>query len=154
MDERVIFKSRHHPASPHAAWFKDLLVVTLIAALWFTAFIGLRPLANPDEGAYTEIARYKALSAMRRRTDEGLAKRAIEWLGLDPENQDLVKELTEQTAPVTGKDGYVEPHRRGEGYMRDGSGNVGRIKTLLPATESRREAALTTPKDNKKLVKA
>ena len=83
-----------------------------------------------------------------------LAKRAIEWLGLDPENQDLVKELTEQTAPVTGKDGYVEPHRRGEGYMRDGSGNVGRIKTLLPATESRREAALTTPKDNKKLVKA
>ncbi len=91
---------------------------------------------------------------VHRHTDEGLAKRAIEWLGLDPENQDLVKELTEQTAPVTGKDGYVEPHRRGEGYMRDGSGNVGRIKTLLPATESRREAALTTPKDNKKLVKA
>ncbi|MEU2228925.1 hypothetical protein, partial [Streptomyces sp. NPDC018347] len=59
-----------------------------------------------------------------------------------------------RSAGVTGQDGYVEPHRRGEGYMRDGGGNVGRIKTLLPATESRREAALTTPKDNKKLVKA
>ncbi|ABH00219.1 MULTISPECIES: ATP-binding protein [unclassified Rhodococcus (in: high G+C Gram-positive bacteria)] len=88
-----------------------------------------------------------------RHTDETLAKRAIEWLGLDPDDYGLVKQYMEQTAPVTGKDKYVEPHRRGEGYMRDGSGNVGRIKTLLPATESRRSAVSTTPKDNK-LVKA
>ncbi|MFF2028520.1 ATP-binding protein, partial [Streptomyces sp. NPDC058171] len=84
-----------------------------------------------------------------RHTDETLAKRAIEWLGLDPDDYGLVKQYMEQTAPVTGKDKYVEPHRRGEGYMRDGSGNVGRIKTLLPATESRRSAVSTTPKDNK-----
>ena len=47
-------------AKAHAA--RDLLLVTLAAAIWFCAFIGLRPLANPDEGRYTEISREMALS--------------------------------------------------------------------------------------------
>lgn len=64
MDATVILNSLHqpNPASPDARWFKDLLVVILVSSLWFTAFIGLRPLANPDEGRYTEIAREMALS--------------------------------------------------------------------------------------------
>ena len=81
-----------------------------------------------------------------RHTDKDLARRAIEWLGLAPDNAELLKEYMEQTSPVTGKDNYVEPYRRGEGYMRDGNGNVGRIKVLLPSTESRRIAVSTTPK--------
>ncbi len=36
--------------------------MTLAALVWFCAFIGLRPLANPDEGRYTEISREMALS--------------------------------------------------------------------------------------------
>lgn len=34
----------------------------MAAAVWFLAFIGLRPLANPDEGRYAEIAREMAVS--------------------------------------------------------------------------------------------
>ncbi len=36
--------------------------MAMAAAIWFLAFIGQRPLANPDEGRYTEIAREMALS--------------------------------------------------------------------------------------------
>lgn len=36
--------------------------MALLAVFWFCAFIGLRPLANPDEGRYTEIAREMAVS--------------------------------------------------------------------------------------------
>ncbi len=89
-----------------------------------------------------------------RHTDKALAKRAIEWLGLDPENPILLKELMEQTSPPTGPKKYVEPHRRGEGYMRDGNGGVGRVKMLFPATESRRLAVSTTPKPEKTTVHA
>ena len=60
----------------------------------------------------------------------------------------LLKELMENTSPVEGKDGFVAPHRRGEGYMRDPAGNVGRIKVLLPASEARYQAASTTPKES------
>lgn len=35
----------------------------MAAAIWFLAFIGLRPLANPDEGRYTEISREMAISS-------------------------------------------------------------------------------------------
>ncbi|HEY1122509.1 MAG TPA: phospholipid carrier-dependent glycosyltransferase [Haloferula sp.] len=34
----------------------------LLSIIWFCTFIGLRPLANPDEGRYTEIAREMAVS--------------------------------------------------------------------------------------------
>ncbi|MEK7954063.1 phospholipid carrier-dependent glycosyltransferase [Luteolibacter soli] len=50
--------------APAAAWpgFRKLVTVALLALFWFCAFIGLRPLANPDEGRYTEIAREMAES--------------------------------------------------------------------------------------------
>ena len=81
-----------------------------------------------------------------RHTDEVLARRALEWLGMDPGNAMLLKEYMEDTSPVTGEDNYVDPIRRGEGYLRDGNGNVGRIKVLQPSRESRRDAARTTPR--------
>lgn len=80
-----------------------------------------------------------------RHTDEVLARRALEWLGMDPGNALLLKEYMEETSPVTGVDSYVDPMRRGEGYLRDGNGNVGRIKVLPPSRKSRRLAAITTP---------
>lgn len=47
---------------PKTSLFKELLVVAVVAAIWFCSFIGLRPLANPDEGRYTEISREMAIS--------------------------------------------------------------------------------------------
>lgn len=41
---------------------RRLATVLLLAVIWFCAFIGLRPLANPDEGRYTEIAREMAVT--------------------------------------------------------------------------------------------
>jgi hypothetical protein len=38
-----------------ASWVRDLLVISLLAGLWFCALLGMRPLSNPDEGRYTEI---------------------------------------------------------------------------------------------------
>lgn len=81
-----------------------------------------------------------------RHTDKNLAKRALEWIGLDPTDPDLLKEYTEQTSPATGRDRYVEAHRRGEAYFRDSSGGIGRIKVLPPSAPARRLAASTTPK--------
>ena len=45
-----------------AGWLCDLTVLALLAGLWFCGFLGLRPLANPDEGRYTEIPREMAVS--------------------------------------------------------------------------------------------
>ena len=63
-----------------------------------------------------------------RHRDKTLARRGLAWLGLDPDDDELVTLLTEQTSPV-GPDG-VEEHRRGEAFLRDSSANIGRCKVL------------------------
>ena len=91
-----------------------------------------------------------------RQTDRNLARNELAFLDLDSADPNLLKELTEQTSPVVGKDPetgkeYVEPHRRGEGYMRDAYGNIGRIKVLLPSDPHRAAAVLTTPASKEKV---
>ena len=81
-----------------------------------------------------------------RQTDENLARKCLRWLGAG-DDPVLLKELMEQTSPATGMDGYVDPARRGEGYMRDAMGNLGRIKALAPSTKKRFDAVTTTPKE-------
>ena len=50
-------------SSPNGThWLRDCLLLTLLAGLWFCAFLGMRPLANPDEGRYSEIPREMAAS--------------------------------------------------------------------------------------------
>jgi len=49
-------------ASIRSTWIKDLLLLTLMVGLWFCGLLGVRPLANPDEGRYTEIPREMAAS--------------------------------------------------------------------------------------------
>jgi hypothetical protein len=78
-----------------------------------------------------------------RHRDKRLAQRSLEWLGLDPDDADLVTMLTEDTSPVTAK-GVVE-HRRGEAFLRDSSGRIGRIKVLLPSVATRNAAVRTSP---------
>lgn len=76
-----------------------------------------------------------------RHRDKTLAQRGLAWLDLDPNDEDLVELVRTNTSPI-GADGQVPLHRRGEATMRDMSGNVGRIKILLPARADR-AAAIT-----------
>jgi hypothetical protein len=82
-----------------------------------------------------------------RHRDESLAKRSLQWLGIDPEkNPHIVTDLTRNTAPK-GSNNKVIPGREGEGYLRDARGAIGRIKVLGPSSQLRREAMSTTPPD-------
>ncbi len=78
---------------------------------------------------------------LMRHRDKTLAKRGLAWLDLDPNDDELVELVRTGTSPL-GPDGHVPVHRRGEATMRDMSGNVGRVKVLLPARPAR-EAAIT-----------
>lgn len=82
---------------------------------------------------------------VHRQEDENLAKRSLRWLGMDAEDEDLVSELQTNTSPQIG--GEVPVERRGEAYMRDATGTIGRIRTLLPAGAASRAASSTTPKE-------
>jgi hypothetical protein len=84
---------------------------------------------------------------LMRHRDKTLARRGLAYLGLDPHDDELVQLLTEDTSPVTAHG--VQEHRRGEAFMRDAIGNIGRIKVLLPAVPARATAVLTSPQEAK-----
>lgn len=77
-----------------------------------------------------------------RQRDKNLARNGLAWLDMDPNDDELLDLLITGTSPVTANG--VEEHRRGEAFMRDSSGSIGRIKVLLPALEARNRAARTT----------
>ncbi|GGA69116.1 ATP/GTP-binding protein [Pseudoclavibacter endophyticus] len=104
-------------------------------------------LASHDPHDFGDV-RARGLIPVRmvmRHTDPVLAERALEWLdrGLerDPE---LVRELTEQTAPA-GVDGVVDHARRGEAFLRDARQRIGKIRVVPPQRPERRAALGTTP---------
>lgn len=80
-----------------------------------------------------------------RHTDTRLARKALEWLEMDPTDEALMEEYTKHTSPPEGRSGYVRPERRGEGYMRDAGGRFGRVKILTSRVKERSAAANTTP---------
>ncbi len=80
---------------------------------------------------------------LMRHRDKTLARRGLAWLDLDPNDDDLLSLFTEETSPVGP--GGVDEHRRGEAFLRDSSGNVGRLKVLAPAVVSRNKAVRTSP---------
>ena len=43
-----------------SSWLRDFLLLAVVSGIWFCGLQGLRPLANPDEGRYTEIPREMA----------------------------------------------------------------------------------------------
>jgi hypothetical protein len=83
---------------------------------------------------------------LMRQRDKTLAQRGLAWLDMDPTDEDLVEMLVADTSPV-GPNG-VEEHRRGEAFMRDSSGNIGRIKVLAPSLPSRNAAVRTSPPEH------
>ncbi|MBF6333532.1 ATP-binding protein [Nocardia transvalensis] len=111
---------------------------------------------DPDEGMGSETLRglIPTKVAMRQQ-NLPLARKSLAFVGLDPDDPGLLKELMEETSPVAGKDPqtgreYVEPARRGEGYLRDAWGNVARIKVLPPSSPARRAAVMTTPTEQRR----
>ena len=82
-----------------------------------------------------------------RQRDKTLAKKGLRWLDMDPEDEDLLEMLVSDTSPV-GPNG-VEEWRRGEGFIRDSSGNIGRLKVLAPSLPDRNRAVRTSPPELK-----
>jgi hypothetical protein len=80
---------------------------------------------------------------LMRHRDKTLAKRGLAWLDLDPNDEELVELVVSGTSPV-GPAGVPE-NRRGEAFMRDSSGNVGRIKVLAPSLPDRNRAVRSSP---------
>lgn len=74
------------------------------------------------------------------------AANTLEWLGVDIERDAyLIKTLRENTSPPIGRKETVAPNRRGECFIADGRGRIGRGKILGPAREDRARAVSTTP---------
>ena len=76
-----------------------------------------------------------------------MATRAVAWLGDEKGTREFdarVKTVLEDLSP---KDelGQVAADRRGEGILRDGFGETGRGRVLLPANPRMVESVLTTP---------
>lgn len=78
---------------------------------------------------------------LMRHTDKTLARRGLQWLGLDPDDEMMVDLVTKDLSPKIGDE--VPVWRRGEALMRDASANIGRIKVLGPALAARNQAART-----------
>lgn len=78
-----------------------------------------------------------------RQTDATLARRALEWLGLEADDA-MITEVTENLSPLAAS-GRVAEDRRGEGIMRDVRGRIGKFRKGLSARPERRAAVLSTP---------
>lgn len=79
---------------------------------------------------------------LHRHPDKNLARNGLEWLGLDSADEGLLELVQKGTSPQVAGEGVL-PWRRGEGLLRDASGNVGRIRVLPPFIAARAEAMLT-----------
>lgn len=54
--------TKSYVSSFSAPWVRDLLVLSMLGFFLFGTFLGVRPLANPDEGRYMEIPREMLVS--------------------------------------------------------------------------------------------
>lgn len=81
-----------------------------------------------------------------RHRNAAAAADALEWLGVDIERDAyLIKQLRVATSPPAGLKETVAPNRRGECFIADGRGRIGRGKILGPARPDRARAVSTTP---------
>lgn len=78
-----------------------------------------------------------------RQTDKNLARKGLKWLDMDPNDEELLERLMNDTSPQEAQG--VPEHRRGEAFMRDASRRIGRIKVLAPSLPSRNAAVRTSP---------
>lgn len=89
-----------------------------------------------------ELGKDSGLIAYRflaRTTDSARAARGLHFLGLDGEDEDLIRLVTTGLSPV-GQAG-----REGEMLLRDPRMQVGRIKVVVPPVARLRKNIFTTP---------
>lgn len=71
-----------------------------------------------------------------RHTDLHLARRGLAFLGLDPQDEDLVTVVTTELSPLPDdEDTDAATERAGECLLRDLSGRVGAMQVLIPFDE-------------------
>jgi hypothetical protein len=87
-------------------------------------------------GKDSGLLAYKVLA---RTSDHTRARKGLEFLGLDSEDEDLVRLVTTGLSPV-GQAG-----REGEMLLRDPRMNVGRIRVIVPPVPRISRAIFTTP---------
>ncbi|MFF4429801.1 ATP-binding protein [Streptomyces sp. NPDC001513] len=90
----------------------------------------------------TELGKDAGLIAYRflaRTTDSARAARGLRFVGLDDEDEDLIRLVTTGLSPVG------QPGRDGEMLLRDPRMQVGRIKVVVPPVARLQEAIFTTP---------
>ncbi|QKV90395.1 ATP-binding protein [Streptomyces sp. NA02950] len=95
----------------------------------------------PDERHLHDVSGLLAYKALARTSDPERARRGLEFLGLNPKDEDLVRQVTTGLSPV-GK-----PGREGEMLLRFPSMQVGRIKVIVPAVARIQDQIFTTPGD-------
>ncbi|MFC9595870.1 ATP-binding protein [Streptomyces sp. NPDC056944] len=76
---------------------------------------------------------------LARTADPVLAARALAWLGLPADDEDLLRMVTTDLSP------YGKPERAGEFLARDPRMNIGRFKVLIPGLERITHGIYTTP---------
>lgn len=90
-----------------------------------------------------------ALRLLMRHRDEKLAARGISWLGLaktaEHVDQELLDLVTKNLSPIPPEQDHPDPHRLGEGIMRDFRNRYGLIKVLAPADPRSAAGVFTSP---------
>ncbi|MER5870498.1 ATP-binding protein [Streptomyces sp. NPDC002044] len=92
-----------------------------------------------DEQELGKDAGLIAYRFLARTTDSARAARGLRFLGLDHENEDLLRLVTTGLSPV-GQSG-----REGEMLLRDPRMQVGRIKVVVPPVPRIKKSIFTTP---------
>ncbi|WP_328707930.1 ATP-binding protein [Streptomyces mesophilus] len=98
---------------------------------------------GPDRG----LMAYRALG---RITDKKRARRALEFIGLDPDNKELVELVTTKLSPVRrGPNGTPLKNnpRAGEVLLTGPRMNTGRIKVAIPPVTRIADSIKTTPEE-------
>ncbi|MFF3675960.1 ATP-binding protein [Streptomyces sp. NPDC002120] len=92
-----------------------------------------------DEAELGKDAGLIAYRYLARTTDRARAARGLRFLGLDDDDEDLIRLVTTGLSPVG------QPGRDGEMLLRDPRMQVGRIKVVVPPVARLQEAIFTTP---------
>ncbi|MEU9943658.1 ATP-binding protein [Streptomyces lavendulae] len=92
-----------------------------------------------DEAELGPDAALIAYRLLARTTDRVRAAKGLRFLGLDGDDEDLVRTVTTGLSPV-GQSG-----REGEMFLRDPRMQVGRIKVVVPPVPRLKESIFTTP---------
>ncbi|WP_336873538.1 ATP-binding protein [Rhodococcus qingshengii] len=101
---------------------------------------GAQLVKDVQDGNY-DLARTKIIF---RQSNEDNAIAALVWIGIPP-TATMVQEMTTNTSPGDKKNNNKPlPGREGEGWMRDGSGTIVRIKVLPQMNAKRHKYADTT----------